>query len=184
MERGIKMKYLNYLNQENPLVTMNVKGFGTIQIELFYDIAPNTVSNFINLIETKYFDGLKFHRIIPGFMIQGGGGERNICAIKGEFKINGFQNPLEHSRGVISMARTNDPNSQTSQFFIMHANSPHLDGSYAAFGGVTQGIEVVDKIAVVPKDYKDSPYEDVIIESVTIDKHGKSYPAPVCYQAQ
>lgn len=178
------MKYRHYLNQENPLVTMKVKGFGTIQLELFYEVAPNTVSNFVNLIEKKYFNGLKFHRIIPGFMIQGGGGERNICAIRGEFKINGFANPLKHSRGVISMARTNDPNSQTSQFFIMHANNSSLDGSYAAFGGVTQGIEVVDQIASVLRDYTDTPYEDVIIEDVTVDKHGKSYPAPVCYQAE
>jgi len=178
------MNYRHYLNQENPLVTMKIKGFGTIQLELFYEIAPNTVSHFMSLIEKKYFDGLKFHRIIPGFMIQGGAGERNICTIKGEFKINGFVNPLEHSRGVISMARTNDPNSQTSQFFIMHANAPHLDGSYAAFGGVTHGIEVVDKIAAVSRDYTDAPYEDVIIESVVLDKHGKSYPAPVCYQTK
>ncbi|MBU1140945.1 MAG: peptidylprolyl isomerase [Firmicutes bacterium] len=177
------MNYQHYLNQENPSVTLVVKDFGTIQLELFYEVAPNTVSNFINLVEKKYYDGLKFHRIILEFMIQGGAGKKDICAIKGEFKINGFQNPLEHTRGVISMARTNDPNSQTSQFFIMHANSQHLDGSYAAFGGVTHGIEVVDQIASVSKDYRDSPYEDVIIQSITVNKHGKSYPAPVCYKA-
>ncbi len=178
------MNYRNYLNQENPAITLEVRGMGTIQLELFYEAAPNTVSNFIYLVEQKYYDGLKFHRIIPGFMIQGGDSEKEACAIKGEFKINGFQNPLEHTRGVISMARTNDPNSQTSQFFIMHGNAPHLDGSYAAFGGVTQGLEIIDKIASVPKDYRDAPYEDVIIEKITVDKHGKSYPAPVCYKAK
>ncbi len=178
------MNYRNYLNQENPAVTMVIKDFGTIQLELFYDAAPNTVSNFISLVESKYYDGLNFHRIIPGFMVQGGGGKKHTCTIKGEFKINGYQNQLEHTRGVISMARTSDPNSQTSQFFIMHADSPHLDGSYAAFGGVTHGIEVVDKMANVSRDHGDAPKEPVIIESVTVDKHGKSYPAPICYSAK
>lgn len=178
------MDYRNYLNQENPTVTLVIKGFGTINLELFYEVAPNTVSNFMSLVENKYYDGLNFHRIIPGFMIQGGAGQKHACPIKGEFKINGYQNPLEHARGVISMARTSDPNSQSSQFFIMHADSPHLDGSYAAFGGVTHGIEVVDKIAAVARDYRDAPKEAVIIESVTVDKHGKLYPAPVCYNSK
>jgi len=178
------MNYRNYLNQENPSVTLVIKDFGKIELELFYEVAPNTVSNFINLVENKYYDGLNFHRIIPGFMIQGGAGQKHACPIKGEFKINGVQNPLDHTRGVISMARTNDPNSQSSQFFIMHADSPHLDGSYAAFGGVTHGIEVVDKIASVSRDHRDAPKEPVIIESATVAKHGKSYPAPVCYSTK
>lgn len=175
------MNYRNYLNQQNPTVIMEIADFGTIQLELFHEIAPNTVSNFINLIETKFFDGLSFHRIIPGFMIQGGQGKSAACPIKGEFSINGFANPLNHSRGVISMARTNDPNSQSSQFFIMHADSAHLDGSYAGFGGVVKGIEIVDKIALLAKDMQDKPIKDVIIESMTVDKHGKLYPAPACY---
>ncbi len=178
------MNYRNYLNQENPAVTIEIKGFGTIQLELFYEVAPNTVSNFIYLIEKKYYDGLNFHRIIPGFMIQGGNSEKEACAIKGEFKINGFQNPLEHTRGVISMARTNDPNSQSSQFFIMHGNAPHLDESYAAFGGVTHGIEIVDKITDVPRDVRDAPYDNIVIEKMTVDKHGKTYPAPTCHKAK
>lgn len=178
------MNYRNYLNQENPAVTIEVKGFGTIQLELFYEVAPNTVNNFIYLIQKKFYDGLKFHRIIPGFMIQGGASKAEACAIKGEFKINGFNNPLEHTRGVISMARTDDPNSQTSQFFIMHGNAAHLDGSYAAFGGITHGFDVLDKIASVPRDIRDAPYDAVVIEKMTVDTHGKSYHAPVCHQAR
>jgi peptidyl-prolyl cis-trans isomerase B (cyclophilin B) len=175
------MDYQTCLKPENPVVTMKIKGLGTITLELFYDIAPNSVCNFIQLIDKKYYDGLVFHRVIPGFMIQGGWGDAKSCEIKGEFKQNGFNNPLKHARGVLSMARTNDPNSATSQFFIMHQNSPHLDGAYAGFGVVTAGIEVVDKIVASPRDYRDRPYTDVVIESVTVDKKNKSYPAPVCY---
>ena len=175
------MDYQSYLNPENPLVTMKIKGIGTITLELFYDVAPNTVSNFISLIEKKYYDGLVFHRIIPGFMIQGGWGDKKTCEIKGEFKQNGVKNDLKHTRGVISMARTGEPNSASSQFFIMHQDSPHLDGSYAAFGGVVTGLEVIDKISTAPRDYKDRPYADIVIESISIDLKRKSYPAPVCY---
>lgn len=175
------MKYHNYLKQENPTVIIDIAGFGTIQLELFYDVAPNTVANFIALIVRKFFDGLSFHRIIPGFMIQGGQGEKPACPIKGEFEINGFNNPLNHTRGVISMARTNEPNSQSSQFFIMHATNQHLDGSYAAFGGVIKGMDVVDKIALVPTDKNDKPLKDVIIKAMTVHKHGEVYPAAACY---
>jgi len=176
------MSYENYLSSNNPLVTIVIKDLGTIKVELFYEVAPNSVSNFIDLVQKNYYDGLNFHRIIPGFMIQGGWGKDSSCPIKGEFKSNGFNNPLVHSRGVISMARTNDPNSATSQFFIMHQNSPHLDGAYAAFGAVVEGIEVVDKIALSPKDARDKPFKDVTIEKMTIDLKGNTYPAPVCYQ--
>ncbi len=174
------MKYQNCLDHDNPTVVMEIENFGTIQLELFYDIAPNTVANFMSLIERKYFDGTSFHRIIPGFMIQGGQGG-HACSIKGEFEINGFNNTLAHTKGVISMARTNDSNSQSSQFFIMHENSLHLDGSYAAFGGVTKGIEVVDMIAAAPKDHTDKPFKDIIIKKITVHKHGKLYSAPACY---
>jgi peptidyl-prolyl cis-trans isomerase B (cyclophilin B) len=179
------MSYDQFLNKENPKVTMTIKNFGTIQLELFPSVAPNTVNNFIKLIQENFYDGLIFHRVIPEFMIQGGRGKKETpCPIKGEFKINGHDNPLKHTRGVISMARTNDPNSQTSQFFIMHQNSPHLDGSYTGFGGVIEGIEVVDQIASQSRDYHDQPYDDIIIESVTVDLKGKSYPKPVCYKAE
>ncbi len=171
------MNYRNYLGPDNPVVTIEVKKFGTIVLELFYQIAPNTVNNFISLIEKDYYKDLIFHRIIPGFMIQGGAG-REVKSIVGEFSSNGHENPLMHTRGVISMARTNDPNSASSQFFIMHKDSSHLDGSYAAFGGVILGIEVIDKIAEQPRDVRDRPYDDIVIESITVDTKKKVYPRP------
>jgi len=174
------MHYQNYLSHDNPVVTIKVKNFGIIKLELFSQVAPNTVYNFISLIKKKYYDGLIFHRIIPEFMIQGGAGDP-IKTIIGEFDINGHQNPLKHTRGVISMARTNDPNSATSQFFIMHKAAPHLDGSYASFGGVTEGIEVVDKIVGQPRDVRDRPYDDIVIESITVDLKNKVYPKPELY---
>ena len=176
------MHYQNYLKESNPVVTLAVKGVGQIVLELFYEVAPNSVSNFIALIEAKYYDGLVFHRVIPSFMIQGGWCKETGCAIQGEFRTNGFDNPLEHDRGVLSMARTNDPNSATGQFFIMHQKSPHLDGAYAAFGAVVSGIEVVDHIVNQPRDYRDRPYEDIVIEKMTVDLKGKSYPKPSCYK--
>ena len=175
------MKYKHYLSTKNPVITMTIRDYGIIEIELFPEVAPNTVNNFIHLVESNYYKQLIFHRIIPGFMIQGGGGKDNISPIKGEFAANGFDNPLEHTRGVISMARTSDPNSQTSQFFIMHQDAPHLDRNYAAFGVVTSGIEVVDLIARQPRDYRDCPHNDVVIESIVIDKKDKTYPKPVYY---
>ena len=144
------------------MVVIEMENGAEIKLELYPDIAPITVKNFEKLVKEGFYDGLTFHRIIPGFMIQGGdplgngmgGADENI---KGEFAANGFNNPLKHKRGVISMARAYDPNSASSQFFIMHADAPHLDGSYAAFGCVTEGIETVDEIAAIPTDYSDRP---------------------------
>ena len=171
------MSYEQFLKPTNPKVVMVVKSFGTIELELFPEVAPNTVNNFIDLVASGYYSGLKFHRIIPNFMIQGGWGPE-LRPIRGDFKQNGFSNPLLHERGVISMARTNNPNSATAQFFIMHKASPHLDGAYAAFGVVTKGIEVVDAIVMSPRDYSDKPHTDIIIESVSIDLKGQTYPKP------
>lgn len=153
----------------NIKVKMNVKSFGSITIELYPEVAPNTVANFVDYVQKKFYNGLIFHRIIKGFMIQGGGSMKDKeRPIAGEFKSNGFVNTLKHTRGVISMARTSDPNSATSQFFIMHKDSPHLDDAYAAFGKVIEGIEVVDKIASVRTNPYDQPYEDVVIEEVIL----------------
>jgi peptidyl-prolyl cis-trans isomerase B (cyclophilin B) len=171
------MSYEQYFKPTNPKVVMVVKDFGTIELELFPEVASNTVHNFIDLVQKSYYSGLKFHRIIPNFMIQGGWGPE-LKPIKGEFKQNGIPNPLLHERGVISMARTSNPNSATAQFFIMHKASPHLDGAYAAFGVVTKGIEVVDAIVRSPRDYSDKPHIDIVIESVSIDLNGQSYPKP------
>lgn len=173
------MNYQTYRHDDHPVVTLNIKDLGPIVIELFPEVAPNTVHNFISLVNRGFYDGLIFHRVIPGFMIQGGWGTEDLKPIKGEFLSNGFSNDLRHTRGVISMARTSDPNSQTSQFFIMHQHAPHLDGQYAGFGGVISGIEIVDMIAAVPRDHRDRPLEDIVIASATIDLKGKSYPDPV-----
>ncbi|MBN2300447.1 MAG: peptidylprolyl isomerase [Acholeplasmataceae bacterium] len=172
------MNYQIFRDEKNPVVTLKVKNYGTITIELFPRVAPNTVNNFIHHIQNNYYEGLIFHRIIPGFMIQGGGGS-SVKPIRGEFTLNGFENPLMHTRGVISMARTSNPNSQTTQFFIMHQNAPHLDRQYASFGVVTSGIEVVDSIAAAKRDVSDRPYEDIIIESMTVDLKGQTYDAPI-----
>jgi len=175
------MNYQAFLKTTNPTVSFSIRDFGIIQVELFPEVAPNTVYNFIHLAESNFYKGLIFHRIIPGFMIQGGGGEKPLQPIKGEFAANGFDNPLKHTRGVISMARTSDPNSQTSQFFMMHQDAPHLDRNYAAFGVVTLGIEVVDLIARQSRDLRDRPHHDIVIESVTVDKKEKVYPLPSYY---
>lgn len=162
------MKYTNYLYDTNPRVLLDMGSFGQIEIELFPEVAPITVKNFLSLVEEKFYDGLIFHRVIEGFMIQGGdptgtgmGGSKN--KIKGEFNSNGVKNLLEHSRGVISMARSQMPDSASSQFFICHKNAPHLDGSYAAFGAVVAGIEAVDKIAKERTDFRDKPLKEVKI---------------------
>ena len=152
---------------------IEVEKFGTIQLELYKDIAPMTVDNFVKLANKGFYNNLTFHRIIKGFMIQGGCPKGNGTGgpgytIKGEFAMNGFNNPLKHERGVISMARAMDPNSAGSQFFIMHKAAPHLDGQYAAFGKVIDGIEVVDAIASVETNYYDAPLEKVIIKSIII----------------
>ena len=154
-------------------ILLKTKEYGDIEIELYPEIAPITVQNFINLVNKGFYNGLTFHRVIKGFMIQGGCPRGNGTGgpgytIKGEFKSNGIDNPLKHERGVISMARAMDPNSAGSQFFIMHKDAPHLDGQYAAFGKVVKGIEVVDKIASVPTDGRDKPYKPVVIESITV----------------
>lgn len=155
----------------NILITM--QNGDVMEAELYPKAAPKTVENFLNLVGKKFYDGMVFHRIIEGFMIQGGGydaeGNRKPCdSIKGEFASNGFDNPIKHERGVLSMARTSFPNSASSQFFIMHQAAPHLDGEYAAFGKIVKGIEVVDKIAAVKTNFVDSPIEPQIIESIRI----------------
>lgn len=171
----------------NPIVTIKMKDEGVIKIELYPEYAPNTVNNFISLVNKGYYDGVIFHRVISGFMIQGGdpkgiGTGGPGYSIKGEFAKNGFrQNVLKHLRGTLSMARTMMPNSAGSQFFIMHQNAPHLDGQYAAFGRVIEGMEVVDKIADVETDYQDKPIHPQVMEKVTVDTFGETYPEPVKY---
>ena len=165
----------------NPIVTFEMENGGRIVAELYPEYAPNTVANFVTLAQSGFYDGLIFHRVIPGFMIQGGDPQGTGMGgpgytIKGEFAGNGFrQNTLKHSRGVLSMARTMMPNSAGSQFFIMHADAPHLDGQYAAFGKVTDGLDTVDAIAKARTDYRDKPLEDQRIAKVTVDTLGETY---------
>ena len=167
----------------NPIVVFEMENGDRIKAELYPEIAPNTVYNFISLIQSNFYDGLIFHRVIRNFMIQGGcpdgtgmGGPG--YAIKGEFDANGFENTLKHTEGVLSMARTQEPDSAGSQFFIMHKNSPHLDGLYAAFGKVIEGMEVVDQIAETKTDYMDRPLEPQVMKKVTVDTNGVDYPQP------
>ena len=167
----------------NPIVTFNIEGFGTVKAELYPETAPNTVNNFISLVSKGYYNGLTFHRIIKGFMIQGGepngtGTGGPGYGIKGEFAANGFNNTLEHTAGVLSMARSMMPDSAGSQFFIMHKDAPHLDGQYAAFGKVTEGMDVVDYIASVRTNWNDAPLEKVVMTEVTVDTFGVTYPEP------
>ena len=168
----------------NPIVTFEMEDGAVMKAELYPEVAPNTVNNFISLVKSGFYDGLIFHRVIPGFMIQGGdpkgvgSGGPGYC-IRGEFKANGFDNSLLHSRGVLSMARTMAPNSAGSQFFIMHEDAPHLDGQYAAFGKVIEGIEEVDKICSVRTDYNDKPCIPQVMKKVTVDTLGVDYPEPV-----
>lgn len=164
----------------NPIVTIELENGGLIKIELYPEIAPNTVNNFLSLIKKGYYDGLSFHRVIPGFMIQGGcpngtgvGGPGYV--IKGEFSSNGFENNLKHERGVISMARTNRPDSAGSQFFIMVKDSSFLDREYAAFGKVTEGMEEADKIVAVDTDRNDKPQTPQVMKKVTVDTFGVDY---------
>ena len=168
---------------QNPIVTIEMEDGGTIKAELYPEIAPNTVNNFISLINKGYYDGVIFHRVIPGFMIQGGdpkgtGTGGPGYSIKGEFTRNGFKNDLKHDRGVLSMARTMMPNSDGSQFFIMHKNSPHLDGQYAAFGKVLEGMEVVDAIANTRRGPNDKPLTPQVMKKVTVETFGVEYPEP------
>ena len=168
---------------QNPIVTIEMENGGIIKAELYPEIAPNTVNNFISLINHNFYDGLIFHRVIKGFMIQGGcpdgtgmGGPG--YGIKGEFAQNGVINQLKHTEGVLSMARAMHPDSAGSQFFIMHNNSPHLDGSYAAFGKGIEGMEVVNQIAETKTDYTDRPMEPQVMKKVTVETFGETYPEP------
>ena len=167
----------------NPTFKITMENGGVMEGELYPEIAPQSVYNFIDLATKGFYNGLIFHRVIPGFMIQGGCpqgtgmGGPGYC-IKGEFFFNGIKNDLKHKRGVLSMARSQSPNSAGSQFFIMHENAPHLDGQYAAFGKVTEGLDVVDAIASVRTNGQDRPLEEQKIASITVDTHGETYPEP------
>ena len=167
----------------NPVVTITMENGDVMKAELYPEVAPNTVNNFISLVKKGYYDGLIFHRVIRGFMIQGGcpqgtgmGGPG--YSIKGEFSQNGVKNDLKHTEGVLSMARSMMPNSAGSQFFIMHKDAPHLDGAYAAFGKITEGMNIIDKIANERTDYSDRPLKEQKIQSMTVDTFGVEYPEP------
>lgn len=190
VDERLKIRY-NYLKDErkedkhmaNPVVTFEMENGDIMKAELYPEIAPNTVANFISLVNKGFYDGLIFHRVINGFMIQGGcpdgtgmGGPG--YSIKGEFTQNGFANDLLHDEGVLSMARAMHPNSAGSQFFIMHKKSPHLDGAYAAFGKITEGMDVVNKIAETATDYNDKPLETQRMKKVTVDTFGEVYAEP------
>jgi peptidyl-prolyl cis-trans isomerase B (cyclophilin B) len=166
-----------------PIVTIKMKNGDIMKAELYKDEAPNTVKNFISLINKGFYDGLTFHRVIPGFMIQGGCPKGNGTgdpgySIKGEFTGNGFKNDIKHTEGVLSMARAMSPNSAGSQFFVMVADAPHLDEQYAAFGKLTEGLDVAKKIVSSETDYNDRPVEPVVIEKVTVDCFGEEYGEP------
>lgn len=168
---------------QNPIVTIEMDNGDIMKAELYPDIAPNTVNNFISLVKKGFYDGVIFHRVINGFMIQGGDPKGNgtggpgYC-IRGEFTNNGFQNDLKHTPGVLSMARTMDPDSAGSQFFIIHESSPHLDGDYAAFGQIIEGMDVVNRIAAVRTDYRDKPRKKQAMKKVTVETFGVDYPEP------
>ena len=167
----------------NPIVTITMENGDVMKAELYPEIAPNTVNNFISLVKKNFYDGLIFHRVINGFMIQGGCPNGNGMggpgySIKGEFTHNRFKNDLKHTAGVLSMARAMNPNSAGSQFFIMHKNAPHLDGEYAAFGKITEGMDVVNRIAEEDTDYNDRPLDEQKIKSMPVDTFGTEYPEP------
>ncbi len=168
---------------QNPIVTVTMSNGDVMKLELYPEIAPTSVNNFVSLVSKGYYDGLIFHRVIRGFMIQGGCpdgtgmGGPGYC-IKGEFAQNGVENNLKHTEGVLSMARAMHPDSAGSQFFIMHKNSPHLDGSYAAFGKIIEGMDIVNKIAETPTDYSDRPLDEQRIASMTVETFGVDYPEP------
>lgn len=167
----------------NPIVTIQTTK-GVMKAELYPEIAPNTVNNFISLVKSGFYDGTIFHRIIPGFMIQGGDPDGTGMggpdySIKGEFSGNGFKNDLRHTEGVLSMARSMSPNSAGSQFFVMVANAPHLDGQYAAFGKLTEGLDIAKEIVGSPRNYNDRPDEDIVMIKVTVETFGTEYPEPV-----
>ena len=171
------------MENKNPIVTFEMANGDTFKAELYPEVAPNTVRNFISLINHNFYDGVIFHRVIKGFMIQGGDPEGVGIggpgyAIKGEFAANGFENNLKHDRGVLSMARSMMPDSAGSQFFVMHKDSPHLDGQYAAFGRVVEGMDTVDKIAETKTDFQDKPKEDQVMKTVTVETFGVDYGEP------
>lgn len=173
---------------QNPIVTITMENGDVMKAELYPEIAPNTVHNFISLIQKGFYNGTIFHRVIHGFMLQGGDPDGSGMggpgyAIRGEFRSNGFQNDLKHTEGVLSMARTMAPDSAGSQFFIMHKDAPHLDGEYAAFGKITEGMDVVDKIANVETDFSDRPRVPQVMKSVTVETFGVDYPMPETVQA-
>lgn len=177
-------KSADYSNDTNPVAEIVMSDGGVIKVELYPEAAPNTVNNFISLANSGFYDGLTFHRIIPGFMIQGGdpvgdGTGGPGYGVAGEFEDNGFENSLKHTRGVISMARTQSYDSAGSQFFIMVADTPSLDGQYAAFGKVTEGMDVVDRIVSAQRDSSDKPKESIVMTKVNVDLKGKTYSEPV-----
>ena len=172
------------MENKNPIVTIEMENGKKIVAELYPHIAPNTVKNFVTLVNEGFYNGVGFHRVIEGFMIQGGCPNGNGMggpgySIKGEFRGNGFTNNLKHEAGVLSMARTMAPNSAGSQFFIMHKDAPHLDGQYAAFGKVIEGMDIVDEIATTKTDFSDRPMMDITMKTVTVDTQGETYPEPV-----
>lgn len=171
------------MSEKNPIITIEMENGDVMKAELYPEVAPNTVNNFISLVQKGYYDGVIFHRVIRGFMIQGGDPQGTGTggpgySIKGEFTMNGFENNLLHTPGVLSMARTMMPDSAGSQFFIMHETSPHLDGQYAAFGKIIEGMEIVDKIAETATDYMDKPLEQQKMKKVTVETFGEIYPEP------
>lgn len=171
------------MSNQNPIVTFTMENGDVMKAELYPDVAPNTVNNFISLVKKGFYDGLIFHRIIAGFMIQGGDPEGSGMggpgySIKGEFNYNGVENNLKHSRGVLSMARAQHPDSAGSQFFIMHADAPHLDGQYAAFGKLVEGEDVLDSIASIDTDWSDRPRTPQVMNTVTVDTFGVDYAEP------
>jgi len=179
--KGTEKGRINHM--KNPVVTITMENDDVMKAELYPEIAPNTVNNFISLVKKGFYDGLIFHRVINGFMIQGGCPDGNGMggpgySIKGEFSQNGFSNAFKHTEGVLSMARAMSPNSAGSQFFIMHKVSPHLDGAYAAFGKIIEGMDVVNKIADVRTDYNDRPMKEQKIKSMTVETFGTEYPEP------
>ncbi|MFQ8845145.1 MAG: peptidylprolyl isomerase [Lachnospira pectinoschiza] len=171
------------MSNQNPIVTFTMENGDVMKAELYPDVAPNTVNNFISLVKKGFYDGLIFHRVIAGFMIQGGDPEGSGMggpgySIKGEFNYNGVENNLKHSRGVLSMARAQHPDSAGSQFFIMHADAPHLDGQYAAFGKLVEGEDVLDSIASIDTDWSDRPRTPQVMNTVTVDTFGVDYAEP------
>ena len=171
------------MSNQNPIVTFTMENGDVMKAELYPDVAPNTVNNFISLVKKGFYDGLIFHRVIAGFMIQGGDPEGSGMggpgySIKGEFNYNGVENNLKHSRGVLSMARAQHPDSAGSQFFIMHADAPHLDGQYAAFGKLVEGEDVLDSIASIDTDWSDRPRSPQVMKTVTVDTFGVDYAEP------